>query len=111
MKMRYPVLLVSGVLCSAWGFLYQPFPLPGDDPMLHLVLYHTPNFYGWIVRWYYAAPAAAVIVGGLFLITVCRVWFEDMGGNLTALKLLPLGPFLPTKTLGREALSGRFTTR
>ena len=33
--------------------------------MLDLVLYHTPNFYTWIVWWYYLAPAAAVIVGGL----------------------------------------------
>ena len=57
--------------------------------MLDLVLYHTPNFYIWMVRWYYVAPAAAVIVGGLFLISVWRVWFEKVGGNLTAIKLLP----------------------
>ena len=42
-----------------------------------------------------AAPAIAVIVGGLFLITVWRVWFEDMGGNLTAIKLLPPWPLSP----------------
>ena len=111
MKWRYPILISAGLCCSAWGFLYRPFPLPGDDSMLDLVLYHTPNFYGWIVRWYYAAPAAAVLIGGLFLITVWRVWFESWGRNLTALKLLPPDPFLPTKTPGRAALSGRFITR
>ena len=75
--------------------------------MLHLVLYHTPNFYAWIVRWYYMAPAAAVIVGGLFLISVWRVWFENVGGNLTAIKLLPPGPLSADKDAG----SGRFTTQ
>ena len=41
--------------------------MPGEEPLLDLLLYHTPNFYIWVVRWYYVAPAAAVIVGGLFL--------------------------------------------
>ena len=50
MKIRHPILIVAGLGCSAWGFIYRPFPLPGDDPMLALVLYHTPNFYAWIVR-------------------------------------------------------------
>ena len=85
--------------------------MPGDDPMLHLVLYHTPNFYTWIVRWYYMAPAAAVIVGGLFLISLWRVWFENVGGNLTAIKLLPPWPLSAGKTPDRASLSGRFTTR
>ena len=59
MRGRYPFLIVGGLACSAWGFIYRPFPLPGDDPMLDLVLYHTPNFYAWIVRWYYISAAAA----------------------------------------------------
>ena len=50
MKWRYSILIFAGIGCSAWGLLYRPFPLPGDDPMLDLVLYHTPNFYAWIVR-------------------------------------------------------------
>ena len=79
MKPRYPILIIGGLGCSAWGFLCRPFPLPGDDPMLDLVLYHNPNFYTWIVWWYYAAPYAAVLVGGLFLITIWRVWFECQG--------------------------------
>ena len=50
MKMRHPRLIFGGLGCSAWGFLYRPFPMPGDDPMLDLVLYHTPNFYAQVVR-------------------------------------------------------------
>ena len=79
-KWRYPVLISGGFCCSAWGFIYRPFPMPGEEPALDLMLYHTPNFYAWIIRWYYMAPAAAVIVGGLFIISVWRVWFENVGG-------------------------------
>ena len=43
MKIRHPILIVAGLGCSAWGFIYRPFPLPGHDPMLDLVLYHTPQ--------------------------------------------------------------------
>ena len=106
MKMRYPVLIFGGLCCSAWGFLYRPFPLPGKDSVLDLVLYHTPNFYIWIVRWYYAAPAVTVIVGGLLLITVWRGWFEDIGSNLTAIKLLPTWPLSPDKDAGPRIVVG-----
>ena len=50
MKWRFPILIVGELCCSAWGFLYQPFPMPGGDSVLDLVLYHTSSFYGWIVR-------------------------------------------------------------
>ena len=106
MKMRYPILISGGLCCSVWGFIYRPFPMPGEDPVLDLVLYHTPNFYGWIVRWYYAAPAVALIVGGLVLISVWRVWFENVGSNLTALKLLPPWPLSPDKDAGPGIVVG-----
>ena len=106
MKMRYPILISGGLCCSVWGFIYRPFPLPGNDPVLDLVLYHTPNFYGWIVRWYYAAPAVALIVGGLVLISVWRVWFETWGSNLTAFKLLPPWPLSPDKDAGPGIVVG-----
>ena len=106
MKMRYPILISGGLCCSVWGFIYRPFPMPGDDPVLDLVLYHTPNFYGWIVRWYYAAPAVALIVGGLVLISVWRVWFETCGSNLTAFKLLPPWPLSPDKDAGPGIVVG-----
>ena len=106
MKWRYPILISAGLCCSAWGCLYRPFPMPGEDSALDLVLYHTPNFYGWIVRWYYAAPAVALIVGGLFLISVWRVWFETWGSNLTAFKLLPPWPLSPDKDAGPGIVVG-----
>ena len=106
MKPRYPFLIIGGLGCSAWGFIYRPFPLPGDDPMLDLVLYHTPNFYTWIVWWYYLAPAAAVIVGGLVLISVWRVWFESWGVSMPNIGMLPLWPLNPTKDEGPSIVVG-----
>ena len=95
MKWRYPILISGGLCCSVWGFIYRPFPMPGNDPVLDLVLYHTPNFYGWIVRWYYATPAVGVLVGGLFLITIWRFWFEDRNRNLFPLGKRPKRPLKP----------------
>ena len=42
MKWRYPILISGGLCCSAWGFLYRPFPMPGENAAFDLVLYHTP---------------------------------------------------------------------
>ncbi len=106
MKIRHPILIVAGLGCSAWGFLYRPFPLPGDDPMLDLVLYHTPNFYTWIVWWYYIAPAAAVIVGGLVLISVWRVWFSSWGLGIPNIGMLPQWPLSPDKDDGPAIVVG-----
>ena len=106
MKPRYSFLIIGGLGCSAWGFLYRPFPLPTEDPMLDLVLYHTPNFYTWIVWWYYLAPAAAVIVGGLVLISVWRVWFSSWRIGLPNIQILPNWPLKPDKDTGPSIVVG-----
>ena len=106
MKMRYPILISGGLCCSVWGFIYRPFPMPGDDPVLDLVLYHTPNFYAWIVRCYYLAPAAAVIVGGLVLISVWRVWFESWSVGMPNIGMLPPWLLLPDKDAGPAIVIG-----
>ena len=80
--------------------------MPGDDPMLDLVLYHTPNFYTWIVWWYYLAPAAAVIVGGLVLISVWRVWFSSWGVGMPNIGMLPMWPLNPQKDAGPAIVVG-----
>ena len=106
LRIRYPFLIITGFACSAWGFIYRPFPLPGDDPMLDLLLYHNPTLYAWIVRWYYATPAAAVFVGGLVLITVWRVWFSSWGIGLPNIQMLPDWPLKPRKDAGPSIVVG-----
>ena len=74
--------------------------------MLDLLLYHNPTLYAWIVRWYYATPAAAVIVGGLLLITVWRVWFSSWGIGLPNIQMLPDWPLKPRKDAGPSIVVG-----
>ena len=106
MKWRYPVLIFGGFCCSAWGFICRPFPMPGEEPLLDLLLYHTPNFYIWVVRWYYVAPAVAVVVGGLMINTVYHVWFEKMEDHLPSYKVLPAWPLSPKKDAGPGIVVG-----
>ena len=95
MKWRYPILISAGLCCSAWGFIYRSFPMPGDDSVLDLVLYHTPSFYGWIVRWYYLSPAVLILLSGLILLAIWRVWFEARDRSLSPLGKLPEWPLDP----------------
>ncbi len=74
--------------------------------MLDLVLYHTPNFYTWIVWWYYLAPAAAVIVGGLVLISVWRVWFDTWRIGIPNMQMLPTWPLNPEIDKGPAIVVG-----
>ena len=48
-----------------WSFVRLPFPMLDENPLLDLVDYHTPNFYGWVMLWYYASPFVAVMLAGL----------------------------------------------
>ena len=92
MKWRHPILLFLGLCGSAWGFLYRPFPLLEENPLLDLVAYHTPRFYGWMVLWYYLSPAVLILLGGLILLAIWRVWFEARGRSLSPLGKLPEWP-------------------
>ena len=31
-------------------------PALDENPLLDLMNYHTPTFYGWVMLWYYASP-------------------------------------------------------
>ena len=88
-----PVLLLSAALWYAvWHFVRRPFPPLGDDPLLDLMNYHTPAFYEWVMLWYYAAPFAAVMLAGLFAMTIWKVWFESRGRDFATFGRLPTWP-------------------
>ena len=70
-------------LCRAdWGFLYRSFPLLEENPLLDLGAYHTPRFYGGMTLWYYFSPAVLVLMVGLILLAIWRVWFEARDRSL-----------------------------
>ena len=96
MKWRHLILFLVGLLYAAWGFLYRPFPLLETNPVLDLVAYHTPRFYLWMVWWYYLSPAVVVMLGGLILLAVWRVFFESRSRSLAPLGILPDWPLKPS---------------
>ena len=90
------ILLFFGALGYAlWSFVRRPFPMLGDSPLLDLMDYHTPNFYGWVMLWYYASPFVAVMLAGLILMSVWKVWLEARRRDFAPFGALPTWPLSP----------------
>ena len=73
------LLLFCGLTAAAVHYLYRPFPEPGANPVLDLIQFHDPLFYGVTWFWHYLAPLIAVVLGGLFLLSIYHVWIEGNG--------------------------------
>ena len=72
------LLFFGGLGYALWSFVRRPFPMLGDSPLLDLMDYHTPNFYGWVMLWYYASPFVAVMLAGLILMSVWKPSTEGL---------------------------------
>ena len=92
-----PVIFIfAGLWYAVWHFVRRPFPALGENPLLDLMDYHTPTFYGWVMLWYYAAPFVTVMIAGLFVMTIWKVWFESRGGrDFATFGRLPTWPLSP----------------
>ena len=91
-----PVILVfAGLGYAVWHFVRRPFPALGESPLLDLMNYHTPTFYEWVMLWYYAAPFVTVMLAGLFVMTIWKVWFESRGRDFATFGRLPTWPLSP----------------
>ena len=88
-------LFFAGLGYAAWSFVRLPFPMLGESPLLDLVDYHTPNFYGWVMLWYYASPFVAVMLAGLMLLSVWKVWLEGRRRDFATFGGLPVWPLNP----------------
>ena len=58
---------------------HWPFPQPGDNPILDLDAFHHPAFYTALSVWHYLAPGVAVLLAGMLLLSVYRVWIATDG--------------------------------
>ena len=67
----------------------------GESPLLDLMDYHTPNFYGWVMLWYYASPFVTVLLAGLILLSVWKVWLEGRRRDFAPFATLPAWPLDP----------------
>ena len=90
-----PALLLfffAGPWYAVWSFVRRPFPSLDEHPILALVQYHTPDFFSFMVLWYYLSPFVAVMLCGLISVTVWKVWLEGRGRDLAPFAQLPPWP-------------------
>ena len=57
--------------------------------------YHTPNFFSWVVLWYYVSPFVVVMLSGLIALTVWKVWLEGRRRDFAPFAKLPPWPLDP----------------
>ena len=85
----------AGLWYAVWSFVRRPFPSLDENPLLALVNYHTPNFFDWLVLWYYVSPFVAVMLSGLIAVTVWKVWLEGRRRDFAPFAKLPPWPLDP----------------
>ena len=92
----FPHLLI--LLCSLGAALiydhHWPFTQHSDNPVLDLVEDHHPAFYTALTAWHYLAPGVVVLLAGMLLLSVYRVWIATDGPQAArgALPSWPLSP-------------------
>ena len=84
----------GGVWYAVWSFVRRPFPSLDEHPILALVQYHTPDFFSFMVLWYYLSPFVAVMLCGLISVTVWKVWLEGRRRDFAPFAKLPPWPLL-----------------
>jgi hypothetical protein len=87
-------LLICSLSVSWLHYHYWPFPRSGSHPVLDLIQFHDPGFYGVLAVWHYLAPGLAVLLAGLLLLSVYRVWIATDGPQ-AATGSLPAWPLSP----------------
>ena len=90
-----PALLLfffAGLWYAVWSFVRRPFPSLDEHPILALVQYHTPDFFSFMVLWYYLLPFVAVMLCGVISVTVWKVWLEGRRRDFAPFAKLPPWP-------------------
>ena len=90
-----PALLLfffGGLWYAVWSFVRRPFPSLDEHPILALVQYHTPDFFSFMVLWYYLSPLVAVMLYGVISVTVWKVWLEGRRRDFAPFAKLPPWP-------------------
>ena len=82
----------AGLWYAVWSFVRRPFPSLDEHPVLALVNYHTPDFFSFMVLWYYLSPFVAVMLCGVISVTVWKVWLEGRRRDFAPFAKLPPWP-------------------
>ncbi len=99
------LLFFGGLGYAVWSFVRRPFPMLGESPLLDLMDYYTPNFYGWVMLWYYVSPFVLVMLVGLIVLSVWKVWLEGRRRDFAPFGTLPAWP-LSSKQAGPAIVVG-----
>ena len=89
------LLFLGGLGYAVWSFVRRPSPMLGESPLLDLMDYYTPNFYGWVLLWYYVSPFVLVMLAGLIVLSVWKVWLEGRRRDFAPFGTLPAWPLSP----------------
>ena len=76
---QHTALLLFAFTVAWLHYYYRPFTQHSEDPLLVLIAVHDPGFYTAITVWYYLAPGVAVLLAGMLLLSVYRVWIATDG--------------------------------
>ena len=89
-----PLLLFffGGLWYAVWSFVRRPFPSLDEHPILALVQYHTPDFFSFMLLWYYLSPFVVVMLCGVISVTVWKVWLEGRRRDFAPFAKLPPWP-------------------
>ena len=68
------LILLYGLGAAVIYDHHWPFRGHGDSPILDLVEHHYPTFYKALTLWHYLPPMVAVLLAGMLLLSVYRVW-------------------------------------
>ena len=82
----------GGVWYAVWSFVRRPFPSFDEHPILALVQYHTPDFFSFMLLWYYLSPFVVVMLCGVISVTVWKVWLEGRRRDFAPFAKLPPWP-------------------
>ena len=86
------IFFFAGLWYAVWSFVRRPFPALDENPLLDLMNYHTPTFYGCVLLWYYVSPFVVVMLSGLVVLTVWKVWLEGRRRDFAPFAKLPPWP-------------------
>ena len=88
------LLLLYSLGAAVIYYHHRPFRQHGDNPILDLVEDHHPAFYTALTAWHYLAPGVVVLLAGMLLLSVYRVWIATDGPQAArgALPSWPLSP-------------------
>ena len=89
------IFFFAGLWYAVWHFVRRPFPALDENPLPDLMNYHTPTFYGWVLLWYYVSPFVVVMLSGLVVLTVWKVWLEGRRRDFAPFAKLPPWPLDP----------------